>query len=80
MANAVRRLTPEARRTQIIAAAREVFLRHGFAGTRIRETRMLRPLPDGRATLYDLGSSNGTFVNGQRIRLHRRKSEMRYTT
>src|SRR5215210_97800 len=27
----------------------------------------IRPLPDGRATLVDLGSSNGTFVNGQRI-------------
>jgi AcrR family transcriptional regulator len=32
-----RRLTPEARRSQIIAAAREVFLRHGFAGTRVRD-------------------------------------------
>src|SRR5882672_4688063 len=32
-----RRMTPEARREQIIAAAREVFLRHGFAGTRVRD-------------------------------------------
>src|SRR5581483_1100858 len=32
-----RRMTPEARRAQIIAAAREVFLRHGFAGTRVRD-------------------------------------------
>jgi AcrR family transcriptional regulator len=30
-------MTPEARREQIIAAAREVFLRHGFAGTRVRD-------------------------------------------
>jgi AcrR family transcriptional regulator len=30
-------MTPEARRAQIIAAAREVFLRHGFAGTRVRD-------------------------------------------
>ena len=26
-----------------------------------------KALPDGRAELYDLGSSNGTFVNGHRI-------------
>src|SRR3954464_2707928 len=26
-----------------------------------------RVLPGGRATLYDLGSSNGTYVNGQRV-------------
>ena len=37
MAHALRRLTPEARRSQIIAAAREVFLRHGFAGTRVHD-------------------------------------------
>jgi AcrR family transcriptional regulator len=30
-------MTPEARRAQIITAAREVFLRHGFAGTRVRD-------------------------------------------
>jgi AcrR family transcriptional regulator len=30
-------MSPEARRAQIIAAAREVFLRHGFAGTRVRD-------------------------------------------
>jgi S1-C subfamily serine protease/pSer/pThr/pTyr-binding forkhead associated (FHA) protein len=27
----------------------------------------LRPLPDGRATLIDLGSSGGTFVDGERV-------------
>ncbi|MEA2427895.1 MAG: serine protease Do [Thermoleophilaceae bacterium] len=32
-----------------------------------RRHAALKPLPDGRATLYDLGSSNGTYVNGQRI-------------
>jgi S1-C subfamily serine protease len=32
-----------------------------------RRHAAIKPLPDGRATLYDLGSSNGTFVNGQQI-------------
>src|SRR3954466_13709081 len=32
-----------------------------------RRHAALRPLPDGRATLYDLGSSTGTFVTGQRV-------------
>src|SRR5829696_6993415 len=32
-----------------------------------RKHASLKKLPDGRATLYDLGSSNGTLVNGQRI-------------
>jgi AcrR family transcriptional regulator len=32
-----RRMTPDARRAQIIASARDVFLRHGFAGTRVRD-------------------------------------------
>src|SRR4051794_8328090 len=36
-------------------------------GKASRRHAALRALPDGRATLYDLGSSNGTFVNGQRV-------------
>src|SRR5882757_2106736 len=32
-----RRMTPDARRAQIIASARDVFLQHGFAGTRVRD-------------------------------------------
>ena len=32
-----------------------------------RRHAAFRTLPDGRVTLYDLGSSNGTFVNGQPI-------------
>src|SRR3954463_5562105 len=35
-------------------------------GKASRRHAALRVLPDGRATLYDLGSSNATFVNGQR--------------
>src|SRR5919206_2469398 len=36
-------------------------------GKASRRHAALKPLPDGRATLYDMGSSNGTYVNGQRI-------------
>src|SRR5256714_11846615 len=36
-------------------------------GKASRRHAALRVLPDGRATLYDLGSSNGTFVDGRRI-------------
>src|SRR3954469_10334977 len=36
-------------------------------GKASRRHAALLVLPDGRATLYDLGSSNGTFVNGQRV-------------
>src|SRR4051794_41642893 len=36
-------------------------------GKASRRHAALKPLPDGRATLYDLGSSNGTYVNGQRV-------------
>jgi S1-C subfamily serine protease len=36
-------------------------------GKASRRHAALRVLPDGRATLYDLGSSNGTYVNGQRV-------------
>src|SRR3954452_9183085 len=36
-------------------------------GKASRRHAALKLLPDGRATLYDLGSSNGTYVNGQRI-------------
>ena len=32
-----------------------------------RRHASIKKLPDGRATIYDLGSSNGTYVNGQRI-------------
>jgi putative serine protease PepD len=32
-----------------------------------RRHASIKVLPDGRATLYDLGSSNGTYVNGQRV-------------
>lgn len=36
-------------------------------GKASRRHAALRLLKDGRATLYDLGSSNGTFVDGQRV-------------
>lgn len=36
-------------------------------GKASRHHAAIRPLPDGRATLVDLGSSNGTYVNGQPI-------------
>src|SRR3954452_17549751 len=36
-------------------------------GKASRRHASIQMLPDGRATLYDLGSSNGTFVNGQQI-------------
>ena len=36
-------------------------------GKASRRHAALRVLPDGRATLYDLGSSNGTYVNGQKV-------------
>jgi S1-C subfamily serine protease len=32
-----------------------------------RRHAYLKVLPDGRAAIHDLGSSNGTFVNGQRV-------------
>src|SRR5919107_3327688 len=32
-----------------------------------RRHASFKALPDGRVTLIDLGSSNGTYVNGQRI-------------
>src|SRR2546429_4547239 len=32
-----------------------------------RHHAAIRSLPDGRTVLYDLGSSNGTYVNGQRV-------------
>src|SRR4051794_12021450 len=32
-----------------------------------RQHAYFQELPDGRVALYDMGSSNGTFVNGQRI-------------
>src|SRR3954454_649673 len=36
-------------------------------GKASRRHASIQMLPDGRATLYDLGSSNGTFVNGRQI-------------
>jgi putative serine protease PepD len=36
-------------------------------GKASRRHAALRVLPDGRATLYDLGSSNGTYVDGKRV-------------
>src|SRR3712207_998376 len=36
-------------------------------GKASRRHASLKALPDGRATLVDLGSSNGTYVNGQRV-------------
>ena len=33
-----------------------------------RRHAYLRAHPDGRAELHDLGSANGTFVNGRRVR------------
>ena len=35
-------------------------------------------LEDGKITLIDLGSTNGTFVNGERIRSHELKSGDRF--
>src|SRR4051795_4824620 len=45
-------------------ASADLVLNDGKAS---RRHAALKLLPDGRATLYDLGSSNGTYVNGQRI-------------
>src|SRR3954454_10067693 len=45
-------------------AGNDLVLNDGKAS---RRHAALKPLPDGRATLYDMGSSNGTFVNGQRV-------------
>src|SRR4051812_11655329 len=45
-------------------ASADLVLNDGKAS---RRHAALKLLPDGRATLSDLGSSNGTYVNGQRI-------------
>ena len=63
---------PDNGRTVQVTGDRFVVGRDG-AGLTIRDERISRQHatlaahPDGRATLTDLGSRNGTFVNGQRI-------------
>jgi S1-C subfamily serine protease len=56
-----------------VSGARFTVGREGAVNLIVNDTKVSRQhayfqaLPDGRVALYDEGSSNGTFVNGQRI-------------
>lgn len=64
---------PDAGRTANISGDQFVLGREGNTNLVLRDAKAsrrhasLRVLPDGRAELTDLGSRNGTFVNGQQV-------------